>query len=234
MGHYGKYEFHDVAQKLQAFCSEDLGGFYLDILKDRLYTAATDSRARRSAQNALYHMTQALVRLMAPVLSFTAHEVWETLNGSESTVFEQTWYQHPLPDDADKLRARWQKLRGLRGDVLKLLEELRAGGKIGSSLAGEVDLYASGENYAFLQSFADDLRFAFITSRATLHDGEDQNAALPSSLAGVGIKVSPTSQRKCERCWHYRSDVGADPAHADICGRCVANLHGSGEPRVYA
>ena len=179
-------------------------------------------------------MTQALVRLMAPVLSFTAHEVWETLNGSESTVFEQTWYQHPLPDDADKLRARWQKLRGLRGDVLKLLEELRAGGKIGSSLAGEVDLYASGENYAFLQSFADDLRFAFITSRATLHDGEDQNAALPSSLAGVGIKVSPTSQRKCERCWHYRSDVGADPAHADICGRCVANLHGSGEPRVYA
>ena len=234
LGHYGKYEFHDVAQKLQAFCSEDLGGFYLDILKDRLYTAATDSRARRSAQNALYHMTQALVRLMAPVLSFTAHEVWETLNGSESTVFEQTWYQHPLPDDADKLRARWQKLRGLRGDVLKLLEERRAGGKIGSSLAGEVDLYASGENYAFLQSFADDLRFAFITSRATLHDGEDQNAALPSSLAGVGIKVSPTAQRKCERCWHYRSDVGADPAYADICGRCVANLHGSGEPRVYA
>ena len=233
-GHYGKYEFHDVAQKLQSFCSEDLGGFYLDVLKDRLYTAGTDSRARRSAQNALYHMTQALVRLMAPVLSFTANEVWETLNGAESSVFEQTWYQHPLPADAGDLRTRWQKLRGLRGDVLKLLEELRVGGKIGSSLAGEVDLYANGENHVFLKSFADDLRFAFITSRATLHDGGKADAVQPSSLDGVGITVSPTSQRKCERCWHYRSDVGADPAHTDICGRCVANLCGSGEPRVYA
>ena len=223
-----------MAQKLQTFCSEDLGGFYLDILKDRLYTAATNSRARRSAQNALYHMTQALVRLMAPVLSFTANEVWETLNGSASSVFEQTWYQHPVPDDADKLRTRWQKLRGLRGDVLKLLEELRIGGKIGSSLAGEVDLYASGENHAMLKSFADDLRFVFITSRATVHDGSLPDAVAASSPEGVGIKVSPSAQRKCERCWHYRSDVGADPAHADICGRCAANLYGSGEPRVYA
>ena len=234
VGHYGKYEFHDVAQKLQGFCSEDLGGFYLDILKDRLYTAGTNSPARRSAQNALYHMTQALVRLMAPVLSFTANEVWETLNATDSTVFEQTWYQHPPPADAAELRARWQKLRGLRGDVLKLLEELRVGGKIGSSLAGEVDLYAGGENHVFLKSFADDLRFVFITSRATLHEGRDNTAALPSSLDGVGIRVNPTTERKCERCWHYRNDVGADPAHADICARCVANLYGSGEPRVYA
>ena len=233
-GHYGKYEFHDVAQKLQAFCSEDLGGFYLDILKDRLYTAGANSHARRSAQNALHHMTQALVRLMAPVLSFTAHEVWEILNGGESTVFEQTWYQHPLPADAAELRARWQKLRGLRGDVLKLLEELRVGGKIGSSLAGEVDLYARGDSHAFLSSFGDDLRFVFITSRATVSDGNDGNDALPSSLDGVGVRVRPTSRRKCERCWHYRGDVGADPAYADICARCVSNLHGPGEPRVYA
>jgi len=233
-GHYGKYEFLDVAQKLQAFCSEDLGGFYLDILKDRLYTAGTDSRARRSAQNALYHMTQVLVRLMAPVLSFTANEVWEILNGSESSVFEQTWYEYPVPADADKLRSRWQKLRGLRGDVLKLLEELRVGGKIGSSLAGEVDLYAEGESLAMLKSFADDLRFVLITSRATVHDGRAQDAGVQSSLDGIGIKVNPSAQRKCERCWHYRSDVGVEAAHPDICGRCVANLYGSGEARVYA
>ena len=232
-GHYGKYEFHLVAQKLQTFCSEDLGGFYLDILKDRLYTAGTDARARRSAQNALYHMTQALVRLMAPVLSFTAHEVWEALNGGAASVFEQTWYQCPLPREASALRARWQKLRGLRADVQKLLEELRVTGKIGSSLAGEVDLYAEGENYSFLESFADDLRFVFITSRATVNAGRNV-ACLPSSLDGVGIKVSATTQPKCERCWHYRSDVGADAAHPDICGRCVANLHGAGEPRAYA
>ena len=233
-GHYGKYEFLGVAQQLQAFCSEDLGGFYLDILKDRLYTAGTNSRARRSAQNALYHMTQVLVRLMAPVLSFTANEVWEILNGRDSSVFEQTWYQHPLPADAQELRTRWQKLRGLRGDVLKLLEELRVGGKIGSSLAGEVDVYASGDNHAMLSSFADDLRFVFITSRATVHEGSVPDALPASSLEGVGIKVSPSAQRKCERCWHYRGDIGADPAHADICGRCAANLFGSGEPRVYA
>ena len=232
-GHYGRYEFHLVAQKLQNFCAEDLGGFYLDILKDRLYTAGTATRARRSAQNALYHMTQVLVRLMAPVLSFTAHEVWETLNGGDSSVFEQTWYAHPPPRDAEALRTRWQKLRGLRADVLKLLEELRISGKVGSSLAGEVDLHANGENHVFLTSFADDLRFVFITSRATVHAGSDA-AALPSSLDGVGIRVSATAQRKCERCWHYRADVGAAAAHAGICGRCVANLYGSGEARACA
>jgi isoleucyl-tRNA synthetase len=170
---------------------------------------------------------------MAPVVSFTASEVWEALNGGAASVFEQTWYQCPFPRDAAGLRARWQKLRGLRSDVQKLLEELRVAGKIGSSLAGEVDLYAEGGNYSFLKSFADDLRFVLITSRATVNDGTD-GAALPSSLDGVGIKVSATTHRKCERCWHYRSDVGADAAHPEICARCVANLHGSGEIRAYA
>ncbi len=233
-GHYGRYEFHDVAQKLQTFCSEDLGGFYLDILKDRLYTAGTDSRSRRSAQNAIYHMVQALVRLMAPVLSFTANEVWETVNDSESSVFEQTWYQTPPLADADNLRARWQKLRGLRGDVQKRLEELRSSGKIGSSLAGEVDLFAEGANLAFLESFKDDLRFVFITSRAEVHAKTSHSSLTLSSFDGIDIKVNPTAQRKCERCWHYRNDIGVDATHADICGRCVANLYGSGEPRVYA
>jgi isoleucyl-tRNA synthetase len=232
-GHYGNYEFHDVAQKLQAFCSEDLGGFYLDVLKDRLYTAGADSRARRSAQNALYHMTQALVRLMAPVLSFTASEVWETLNGAESSVFEQTWYQFPMPRDADTLRERWRKVRTLRSDVLKLLEDLRVAGKIGSSLAGEVDIYAEGENYGLLSSFGDELRFALITSRATVIEGSDVGA-LQTLLDGVGVKVSATAHKKCERCWHYRADVGIDSARPDICGRCISNLDGPGEPRDHA
>ena len=232
-GHYGRYEFHNVVQKLQAFCSEDLGGFYLDVLKDRLYTAGADSRARRSAQNALYHMTQALVRLMAPVMSFTACEVWETVNGTESTVFEQTWYQFAQPRDAGVLRERWQHLRALRSSVLKLLEDLRIAGKIGSSLAGEVDLYAEGENHALLASFGDDLRFALITSRATLHEGADA-AAVATAVPGVTVRVSATTYVKCERCWHYRADVGAEPAHADLCGRCLANLYGAGEARFYA
>jgi isoleucyl-tRNA synthetase len=233
-GHYGRYEFHDVAQKLQAFCSEDLGGFYLDVLKDRLYTAGADSRARRSAQNALYHMTQALVRLMAPVLSFTASEVWETLNGDADSVFEQTWYALPPPGDAAALRERWQKLRALRSSVLKLLEDLRVAGKIGSSLAGEVDLYAEGDNYELLSSFGDDLRFVLITSRATVHRKTMHSSLTMTSFDGIDILVCPTTQRKCERCWHYRADVGADAAHAEICGRCVANLYGAGEPRRFA
>ncbi|MBI2295185.1 MAG: isoleucine--tRNA ligase, partial [Betaproteobacteria bacterium] len=213
-GHYGSYEFHLVAQKLQTFCSEDLGGFYLDILKDRLYTTPANSRARRSAQNALYHITQALTRLLAPILSFTAQEVWEVLVGGETSVFEQTWYEFRLPRDADQLRERWKKLRELRSDVLKHLEELRVEGKIGSSLAGEVELYAEGESLQFLKSFGDDLRFVFITSQASVLEKSAFEAAripLPER-----IRVNPSPHKKCERCWHYRADVGADPAHPKL------------------
>ena len=232
-GHYGNYEFHLVAQKLQTFCSEDLGGFYLDILKDRLYTTRADSRPRRAAQNALYHITQSLTRLLAPILSFTAHEVWEVLHGSRSSVFEQTWYELELPTDAERLRERWTRLRALRSDVQKQLETLRVAGKIGSSLAGEVDLYANGAETDFLGSFADDLRFVFITSQARLrHDSAEDT--LNSVLPGVKLRVFPSPHRKCERCWHYRADVGADPTHPAICGRCTANLYGTGEPRTHA
>lgn len=231
-GYYGSYEFHQVAQRLQSFCSEELGGFYLDILKDRLYTAPANGRARRAAQNALYHITQALTRLMAPILSFTAQEVWETLNKSDASVFEQTWYQFGLPKDAELLRERWSKLRALRSDVQKELETLRAAGKIGSSLAGEVDLYADGEAHALLASLTDDVRFVMITSRATLHAGSGGNAS--NGLPGVGIAVSPSTHAKCERCWHYRPDVGANAEHPLLCGRCVSNLFGSGEPREHA
>jgi len=232
-GHYGNYEFHLVAQKLQTFCSEDLGGFYLDILKDRLYTTPADSRARRSAQNALYHITQSLARLLAPVLSFTAQEVWEVLVGGEASVFEQTWYEFRPPRDAEELRARWGKLRALRSDVLKRLEDLRIAGKIGSSLAGEVELYANGESRAFLESFADDLRFVFITSQARVMDGAHPEA-VATVMPEVRLRVSPSPHRKCERCWHYRADVGADRQHPGLCGRCVSNLFGAGEARAHA
>jgi isoleucyl-tRNA synthetase len=233
-GLYGNYEFHLVTQKLQNFCSEDLGGFYLDILKDRLYTTLPGSRARRSAQNALYHIAQSLMRLLAPILSYTAQEVWETLNGAEGSVFEQTWHEFGLPLDADQLRSRWNRLRLLRSDVLKQLEELRAAGKIGSSLAGEVELHANGENRDFLRSFDDDLRFVFITSQARVLDNGQPGGAAATALPEVTLRVSPSPHGKCERCWHYRADVGASPGHPDLCGRCVANLFGAGEARVHA
>ena len=233
-GHYGSYEFHLVAQKLQTFCSEDLGGFYLDILKDRLYTAPAGSRARRSAQNALHHITQSLTRLMAPILSFTAQEAWEELAGGGTSVFEQTWYEFRLPRDAAQLRERWLKLRGLRSDVLKQLETLRVGGSIGSSLAGEVELYANGESRELLRSFGDDLRFVFITSQARLVEMEPADAVTAASMPDVRIRAVASRHSKCERCWHYRADVGGNAEHPALCGRCNSNLFGPGEPRDHA
>jgi len=238
--HYEAYEFHYVIQKLQAFCSEDLGGFYLDILKDRLYTAGADSRVRRSAQNALHHITHSLVRLMAPVLSFTAEEVWQVLAGSadapegaSDSMFLHTWNDVLAAQPAeDALKQRWVQLRCVRADVQKRLEEVRAVGQIGSSLAAEVDLYAIGEIFDLLDSFGDDLRFVFITSQARLHQGSHPDAVTGES--GVSIRVSPSPQQKCERCWHYREDVGVDAAHPALCGRCVSNLYGEGEARQYA
>jgi isoleucyl-tRNA synthetase len=232
-GHYGNYEFHLVVQNLQTFCSEDLGGFYLDIIKDRLYTTPANSRARRSAQNALYHITHSLTRLMAPILSFTAEEAWEILSGGKTSVFEQTWYGFQLPHNPDGLRMRWRKLRDLRSDVLKQLEALRAAGKVGSPLQGEVDLYANGESSDFLRSFADDLRFVFITSQAKVKDGAPATA-VGTVLPGVSIRVYPSPHPKCERCWHYREEVGRDAEHPGLCGRCISNLFGPGEPRDHA
>ncbi|MHB8167614.1 MAG: isoleucine--tRNA ligase, partial [Sulfuricella sp.] len=187
--HYGKYEFHFIVQKLQAFCSEDLGGFYLDILKDRLYTAGADSRARRSAQNALYHLTHSLVRLIAPILSFTAEEVWQALaKNPQDSVFLHTWNDVLLTQpEEDVIKQRWVQLRRVRADALKQLEEVRVAGQIGSSLAAEVDLYAIGEIFDLLDSFGDDLRFVFITSQARLHQGSHPEAV--AGETGVGIRV---------------------------------------------
>jgi isoleucyl-tRNA synthetase len=232
--HYAAYEFHLVAQKLTGFCSEELGSFYLDILKDRLYTAGKDSKARRAAQNALYHLTHSLLRIMAPILSFTAEEAWAAFTGrADDSIMLHTW-NDVLPHQPEEavIAARWEQLRKLRADVQKRLEEVRVAGEIGSSLAAEVDLYAIGEIYDLLASFGDDLRFVFITSQARLHQGEHPDA--PAGEEGVGIRVSASAQQKCERCWHYRADVGADAEHPTLCGRCTSNLYGDGEPRSYA
>jgi isoleucyl-tRNA synthetase len=226
---YARFEFQPAMQRLQTFCSEDLGGFYLDILKDRLYTAGKDSAARRSAQNALYHINQSLLRLMAPVLSFTAEEAWELLQGKDESVFLHTWYELPQVPDPEPLLARWERLRLHRATVQKHLEELRVAGKIGSALAAEVQLQASGEPYDYLRSFADDLRFVFITSQAQVVNGSGAPAG-----DEVAVRVTPSQHPKCERCWHYRSDVGGSAEHPGICGRCVSNLFGKGEERRYA
>ena len=219
-GNYARYQFHLVAQKLQTFCSEDLGAFYLDILKDRLYTCGAGSVARRSAQTALWHVTHALVRLMAPVLSFTAEELWQTLAGkADDSVFFQTL--HPLPQvaGAAALLERWDRLRELRDPVRKEIETLRAQGKVGSSLQAEVDVHADGADYALLASLGEDLKFVLLTSAARVH-----------RAAAGRIEVATSGHSKCERCWHYRADVNP----AGLCGRCESNLHGVGEKRAHA
>ena len=220
---FGKYEFHRVVQALQSFCSEDLGGFYLDILKDRLYTAAVNSSARRSAQSALWHITQTFVKLMAPILSFTAEEVWQLINGKSESIMLQTWQPLPTLDNEAVLLDKWSKIRGYRAEVTKALEELRADGKIGSSLQAEVVIHADGEKFDLLASLADDLRFVLICSKTRLVRSAEEK-----------LECTALTHAKCERCWHVREDVGADAEHPEICSRCVSNLHGEGESRACA
>ncbi|MBK7015337.1 MAG: isoleucine--tRNA ligase [Sulfuritalea sp.] len=222
---YERFEFHKVVQALMNFCSEDLGAFYLDILKDRLYTTAADSVPRRAAQSALWHILQTVTRLMAPVLSFTAEEIWSVTRQGDSVMLA-TW--HTLPDLAEEsaLVTRWTELREVRAEVTKAMEAQREAGKIGSSLQAEVEIRVGGDKHALLASLGDDLRFVLICSKTTLVrvDGADAE----------GVAVLPTAHVKCARCWHWREDVGSDTAHPELCGRCVSNLHGDGEARQFA
>ncbi|MBT2302377.1 isoleucine--tRNA ligase [Variovorax paradoxus] len=220
LAHYKVYEFHPVVAKLQVYCSEDLGAFYLDILKDRLYTTAPGSHARRSAQTALWHITQAMLRWMAPFLSFTAEEAWKFCGNGES-IFTQVFSDLGAPDEA--LLAKWSRIREIRDGVNKEIESVRAAGQVGSSLQASVKLVAPAEDYALLASLGDDLKFVFITSAVELAAGDSLSA-----------QVTASSATKCERCWHWREDVGHDPAHPAICGRCTSNLYGAGEARSIA
>lgn len=220
LAHYEVYEFHPVVSKLQIYCSEDLGSFYLDILKDRLYTTGPKSLARRSAQTALWQITHAMLRWMAPFLSFTAEEAWKVFGSSES-IFMETYAEFPAPDA--ELLAKWSRIREIRDTVNKDIEALRTDGKVGSSLQANVALEVAAEDHALLASLGEDLKFVFITSAIDL-----------IAASAVSTRVSASSDIKCERCWHYRSDVGHDPAHPTICGRCTSNLYGAGEDRKFA
>ncbi len=228
LAHYEVYEFHPVVAKLQIYCSEDLGSFYLDVLKDRLYTTGPHSLARRSAQTALWHITQVMLRLMAPFLSFTAEEAWAVLGDAGKTpaatresIFMDTYFQLQVPDTA--LLVKWSRIREIRDAVNKDIEVLRADGLVGSSLQASVTLTAGPQDHALLASLGNDLKFVFITSAINLVAGETMNI-LTSASKGI----------KCERCWHYCDDIGVDSAHPTLCGRCTSNLFGAGETRRVA
>jgi isoleucyl-tRNA synthetase len=218
---YERFEFHHVVQKFQTFCSEDLGGFYLDILKDRLYTSAENSIERKSAQNAMWHITHSLLRLMSPVLSFTADEAWSIFSRDDKdSVLLHTWYEFPQTDE--DLLVKWDRLRLMRTVVQKKLEEIRSAGDIGSSLQAEVVVTASGDDYDALSSLEDDLRYLFLTSSLEL---------VKNDAREFTAEVKKSTHKKCERCWHYRPDVGDALQHETICGRCISNLSGGGEQR---
>jgi len=220
LAHYEVYEFHPVVAKLQVYCSEDLGAFYLDILKDRLYTTGPKSHARRSAQTALWNITHAMLRWMAPFLSFTAEEAWKVFGTSDSIFLEE--YAEIGAPDADLL-AKWSRIREIRDVANKEIESLRADGKVGSSLQANLSLTAPAADHALLASLGEDLKFVFITSAIALAAGESME-----------VKASPSQDTKCERCWHWRDDLGRDPQHPALCGRCFTNLFGAGEDRKHA
>jgi isoleucyl-tRNA synthetase len=222
LAHYERFEFHPVVTKLQLFCSEDLGAFYLDVLKDRLYTTAPKSHARRSAQTALWQITHAMLRWMAPFLSFTAEEAWPILApGRSPSIFTETYWSFDAPDAA--LLAKWQRIHAIRDEVNKAIETVRTAGGVGSSLQAEVVVSVNAEDQALLASLGDELKFVLITSAARLAPG-----------AALAVAVTPSAATKCDRCWHWRSDVGHDAAHPALCGRCTSNLFGAGESRLVA
>jgi isoleucyl-tRNA synthetase len=226
--HFDVYEFHPVVSKLQVYCSEDLGAFYLDVLKDRLYTTAPKSLARRSAQTALHQITHAMLRWMAPFMSFTAEEAWPVLAGArnQGSIFFETFL--PLPSPNEALLAKWARIREIRDVANKAIEDLRAAGQVGASLQATLTITAGADDAALLRSLGADLKFVTITSAVNVADGD-----------ALAVQVTPSGAPKCERCWHYADDVGAHADHPTLCGRCVGNLAeaagtGAGEARTVA
>lgn len=237
---YDKYEFHTIYQRVHNFCANDLGGFYLDIIKDRQYTTKTDSLARRSAQTAMYHVVEALARWLAPILSFTAEEIWKSIPGERGeSIFLNQWYDFPVTkSDGEMGNEFWSQILELRQSVGKELEQLRAAGGIGSSLDAELDLYCGSELLDKLTQLEDELRFVFIASYARVHpDTQRSDDAVHYTLASgdeLWVSVLASGHEKCVRCWHHREDVGGNKTHPELCGRCVENIDADGEVRKYA
>ncbi len=235
---YETCQFHSVVQKLHHFFVADMGGFYLDVIKDRQYTMATNSRGRRSAQTALYHIVHAVVRWMAPILSFTAEEIWQFIPGEkEESVMLTEWYTALAELDVASVmnESYWENIRKLRDVVNKEIENLRNAGELGSALEAEVNLYCDAELKAQLDLLGEELRFVLITSSANiLPMTAEQVEVIDADMPGLKLHIQATEHAKCERCWHRRSDVGAHTQYPGICGRCVENIAGSGEVRQYA
>ncbi|VVM20851.1 Isoleucyl-tRNA synthetase (EC [uncultured Gammaproteobacteria bacterium] len=229
---YEHYNFHQVIQLILNFCSNDLGGFYLDVIKDRQYTTQENSIARRSAQTALNHILETMVRWLAPVLSFTAEEIWQSMPDEKNdSIFLQEWYQVL---DASYSNKAIDTARAINPFIRKQMEQMRHDKIIGSSLDAEVDIYCDDNTYKLLEKLGDELRFVFITSYARIHPISKKNDACVEAGAGVFIKVTQSESEKCVRCWHHREDIGSNNEHSELCSRCVENVTGDGEERKYA
>jgi len=235
---YEAYQFQSVYQKVHHFCAMDLGGFYLDIVKDRQYTSKTDGLARRSAQTAMYHVVEALARWLAPITSYTADEIWQHIPGQRSdSIFLETWYEQLVELDADTAMDRdfWEKIITVRSAVSKEIEQVRSKGEIGSSLNAEVELYCNEEYFSTLNLLSSELHFIFITSGASISDEKFcPEDAIQTEVEGIKLKVAASEHEKCSRCWHQRYDVGEHKEHPELCGRCVENIDGEGEVRQFA
>ena len=235
-GLYDGYHFHQIYQRLHHFCALDLGGFYLDIIKDRQYTTQADSVARRSCQTALYHIAQALVRWMAPILSFTAEEIYENLPGERlDSVFLAEWYDGLFALEGNAMgREFWQQVQDVKQGVNKAIEGARRDKVIKGGLSAEVTLFVDADKQALLEKLGDELRFVTITSAATLKPLSQAPAGLDDSVPGLKVEVVASAHTKCVRCWHHQPDVGSHAGHEALCGRCVTNVDGDGEVRHYA
>ena len=238
--HFDDYQFHVAIQKIHNFCSETLGGFYLDVIKDRQYTTQANSLARRSCQTAMHHVTEAMTRWIAPILSFTADEVWENMPGARDDlgVFTAEWYDGLFAySHAEIDSSTWDSVEQLRTEVTRALEELRQDGKIGSSLDADVTIFAEQALIDQLRGISEELRFVLITSAATLaplDSVESTNGFTQCNGSKILVQAVPSEHPKCVRCWHHREEVGSHADHPELCSRCIDNIEGDGEQRRYA
>ena len=234
---YGNFEFHLIYQLVHQFCVVEMGGFYLDIIKDRQYTTGKDSLIRRSGQTVMYHLIQMLVRWLAPILSYTADEIWKHIPGEKNiSVFLEDWYENEAGDSDSELRkARWKNIILVRDEVNKQFEKLRNDGVIGSSLDAEVNIYCNKDLFKQLDFVKDELKFVLISSTAKIYPLDKRsNEALETDIPDLFILAKQCEHKKCERCWHRHESIGKNDLYETLCLRCIENITKDGEVRLYA